>query len=59
MFLEFADALRYVPSLQPGHWDWRYPTRVDMGYPLFPASTLIADLLRETHADLLPLVYRR
>ncbi|MET8311578.1 hypothetical protein [Micromonospora sp. NPDC005173] len=58
VFLDAAKALWYVPSLEPGHWDWRNATPVDMGHPLFPASTLIADLLRETHAELLPLLYR-
>lgn len=58
VFLDAANALWYVPSLEPGHWDWRYATCVDVGHPLFPASTLITGLLRETHAALLPLLYR-
>ncbi|SIM49336.1 hypothetical protein [Micromonospora cremea] len=57
VFLDAANALWYLPSSEPGHWDWRYATPVDMGHPLFPASTLIADFLRATYTELLPLFY--
>ncbi|WFE48890.1 hypothetical protein [Micromonospora sp. WMMD1155] len=56
-FLDDANALWYLPSLEPGHWDWRYATPVDVD-PLFPASTLFTGLLRKTHAALLPVLYR-
>ncbi|MBM0238795.1 hypothetical protein JNW88_19605 [Micromonospora sp. ATA32] len=57
LFLDHHGALWYVPGLQPGHWDWRYATEIDAGHPLFEASELIADLLRETHTCLLPLIH--
>ncbi|MBB5871949.1 hypothetical protein F4553_005328 [Allocatelliglobosispora scoriae] len=58
MFLNYHGALWYVPALEPGHWDWRYATPVDVGHPLFDAADLIIDLLRDTHKALLPLIHR-
>lgn len=58
LFLDRYDTLWYVPGLEPGHWDWRCATPVDIGHPLFATSTLIAEFLRETHAQLLPLTHR-
>jgi hypothetical protein len=58
LFLNYHGTLWFVPGLQPGHWDWRYATPVDVGHPLFDAADLIADLLRETHDGLLPLIHR-
>ncbi|MGW3811563.1 hypothetical protein [Micromonospora sp. NPDC005113] len=57
VFLDISGALWYVPSLGPGHGGWRYATCLDVGHPLFRASTRISDFLRETHAELLLLRY--
>ncbi|MER7006299.1 hypothetical protein ABT297_25095 [Dactylosporangium sp. NPDC000555] len=57
LFLDAHDALWFVPALEPGHWDWRYATAVDIGHPLFETSTQIADFLHDTHLMLLPLVH--
>lgn len=57
LFLDHHGALWHVPGLKPGHWDWRYATPIGLGHPLFEAADLIAGLLRETHAGLLPLVH--
>jgi hypothetical protein len=57
LFLDLHGVLWFAPGLEPGHWDWRYATPIDVGHPLFEASDLIADFLRETHAGLLPLIH--
>ncbi|SDT13309.1 hypothetical protein [Actinoplanes derwentensis] len=52
LFLDRADALWFVPALQPGHWDWRCATPVTDGHPLADADTLVSTLLAEVHARL-------
>lgn len=58
LFLNYHGTLWYVPCLQPGHWDWRYATAVDLGHPIADAADLIEQLLRDTHEGLLPLIHR-
>lgn len=58
LFLDRHAILWYVPSLQPGHWDWRYATPVTIGHPLAETSDLITELLSDTHTGLLPLTHR-
>lgn len=58
VFLNYHGTLWFVPGLEPGHWDWRYAAPVDLGHPLFDAADLIAEFLRQTHAELVPLIHR-
>ncbi|MER7471258.1 hypothetical protein [Micromonospora sp. NPDC000018] len=56
-FLDCHGALGYVPGREPGYWDWRYANPVGIGHPLFEASDLIADFLRNAHSGLLPPIH--
>ncbi|MER7457339.1 hypothetical protein [Micromonospora sp. NPDC126480] len=58
LFLNYHGALWFVPALEPDHWDWRNAAPRRLGHPLFDAADLMAEFLRQTHAELVPLIHR-
>jgi hypothetical protein len=58
LFLDYGLTLWFVPSLEPGHWDWQCAVPVGSKHPLGKAADHLSDLLFEAHEALLPLIHR-
>ncbi|GAA1843098.1 hypothetical protein [Asanoa iriomotensis] len=52
LFLNFHGTLWFVSAPEPGHWDWRHATPVDVGHRLLATAIAIADALHSSSIEL-------